>query len=280
MVWTQNSLTSWVMDSQSQLQVRSWLASQKAEIAPIFAGLHLPGDVHVIPASFVHPHLCYCQHRRWVPSTVLYCLARTEIWAAAIHHLFPLHLQTQKWRKQSPCQHSFSDFRGMKPENIQSHYGASFCPAFCLLYFPNSEDFLYATAGSYPVLYRTLEVTEGINTLFHKTLCDRCTWNLDQASSILVKAWAVARPRSLLVSICSLKTHQGAEWHCDHQYTGAWNIGHACNTRIAGNFSKNHVSSNRGSCGSQGASCKRSLTFPIACNLTARQWFYPKRAFL
>lgn len=248
------------MDSQSQLKVRSWLASQKAEIAPTFAGLHPPGDVHVILVSFVHPHLCCCQHWWWMPSMVLYCLARTEIWAAAVHHLFPLHLQTQNWRKDTPCQHPFSDFRGMKSENIQSSYGASFCPDFCRLYHPTSEGFLSATAGSYPVLYGTLEVRKGINTLVHRTLCDRCTWNLNQTKNMLVKAWAVARPKTPLVSICSLKTHEGAEWLCDHQYTGAWNTDHTCNTRIAGAFSKTHVSRSTGNCGLQGASC---TPFPL-----------------
>lgn len=253
MAWTQNSLTPWVTDIQSQLKVRSWLASQKAGIAPTFAGLHAPGDVHVILVSFVHPHLCCCQHWWWVPSTVLYCLARTEIWAAAVHHLFPLHLQTQKWRKETPCQHPFSDFRGMKYESIQSSYDAFFLASpFVFCYLLTSEDFFSATAQSYSILYGTQEGRKGINTLFHKTLCNGCTWSLNQASNSLVKAWAVARPRTPLVSICSLKTHKGAEWRCEHQYIGAWNTDHARNTRIAGDFPKTYLSRSTGNCGLQG----------------------------
>lgn len=165
----------------------------------------------------------------------------------------------------------------MKSENIQSSYGSSFCPAFCLLYLLTSEDFLATTAGCYSVLSGTQEVRKGINTLFHKTLCDKCTWNLNQASNVLAKGWAVDRPRTPLVSICSPKTHKAAQWHCDNQYIGAWNTDHAGNTRIAGDFSKNHLSRSAGSYGLQEVLMH---TFPIACNLTARQWVYPKWAFL
>lgn len=62
------------------------------------------------------------------------------------------------------CQHPFADFRGMKYENIQSSYDASFCPTLCVLYLLILEHFLSATAGTYSILYGTQERRRGINT--------------------------------------------------------------------------------------------------------------------
>jgi len=68
------------------------------------------------------------------------------------------------------------------------------------------------------------------------TVCNRCTRPLNQTSGSLaqapkeVKAWAAAGPRTPLVSICSLNTHKGAEWHGQHWCVWAGNTNYAINT--------------------------------------------------
>ena len=90
---------------------------------------------------------------------------------------------------------------------------------------------------------------------FCKEWCDRCTWPLDQTGGDLVqapeemKSWAIAGPRTPLLSIRSLKTHKGAEWHSEHRCIRAWNTNHAINLWKAGGFSKTHLSRNKESCG-------------------------------
>lgn len=64
-----------------------------------------------------------------------------------------------------------------------------------------------------------------------------------------VNAWVVARPRTFLLPIYSLKAQEGAERHSEHQCVAAWHSNHAINTWIAGGFSKTHLSMSKENCG-------------------------------